>query len=118
MQFIYCVRSDLSKLILGCKSINKQGILSMVKLISSSKSGNYNNSSLHLQVSDGLFIPWCSEVLSSSRRDTCSVRSVSSPFVTAAVLSSSDSIVHALWGALYLEWILQSAHSCFQFDTN
>ena len=78
-------------------------ILSMVKVISSSKSGNYNNSSLHLQVSDGLFIPWCSEVLSSSRRDTCSVRSVSSPFVTAAVLSSSDSIVHALLGALYLE---------------
>ena len=40
MQFIYCVRSDLSKLILGCKSISKQAMLSMVKLISSSKSGN------------------------------------------------------------------------------
>ena len=59
--------------------------------------------------SDRYFIPWCSAVLSSSRRDTCSARSVSSPFETAAVLSSSDSIVHALQGALYLECATRTA---------
>ena len=81
----------------------------MMKVISSSKSGNYISSFFCKFFSDRYFIPWCSAVWSSSRRDTCSARSVSSPFETAAVLSSSDSIVHALWGALYLECTTSTA---------